>query len=240
MKKYLCLLVLVLGMFSHSYAALDPITAILDSINNGAKAAEDKAFHEWQKLEMVQQTKILYDNYQSGKKYYDEMKAVTEQRRGIGEYASDEMKTRYMNLKDDSYFDAVEWLNTPSSTDTTKVDKFISQVDRQITDDIGYYDEIREWEAGRNKKVAEIAESAKDNITPGQLDTVMLKIAVLQLEYLAAMDRNQNRIYGDNVREQITNWSQDKAELEEFARFQAEMKKKKVEKAKKDVYEVLR
>ena len=236
MKKYVWLLVFLIGMTANSYAFVD---TFISTIYNNAKAAEETAFREWQKLEMVRQTKLLYDNYRDSVKFYNRMKVITDHKGGVGGYFSDEMKNRYDTLKDDTYYDFKGWLESDPD-DPSAVRKFIDSTDKSIEKKLDYTEKIRDWGNKRDRQVITLADESKGKHTPEQNDSMLLKIGLLQLEILSSIDRNMRMSYSETVITAANSWKQEKKQLQKYIALQKELARRQNAKERKDVYDVLR
>lgn len=239
MKKCVCCLCLIVGLSGYSHAFVD---AIVGSINDNANAVRQAAHEKFVELKWIQQIKTLRDNYVDSQKFYNRMKVITDHRGGVGGYFSDEMKARAERLQDDAYWDIRYWWESDPS-DTTEIQKLIDDTDAGIKKQLDHSEKIREWGKKREKSRVALADEARGTLSPQQMDSLLLKIGLLQLEVLSSIDVNLQQSADNNLRSEAVSWQQEKKQLKDYLKYQRQLR----EQVKKDdrsheqkVYEMLR
>ena len=95
MKKLgLCLLFMVaLSTPGHAQIEMG-----LKAITGNITAAYDKAYQQAMLLQVVQQTQMMFQNYNESKMYYDRMKAISDHKGGIVGYVKDDISNNIKEL----------------------------------------------------------------------------------------------------------------------------------------------
>jgi len=186
MKRKLCLFAVVLVL-----AGQTPAHALfVDTFVGGLQYAQDQAYRAFMKIQMIEQLRILKENYDSSVRYYKEFQRLN-QGRGIIHNVAMQIRTAAEGMGEDleRRIDR-DFINT-YNTDT-KVDRFFKGIDRSLADNMRYAgDELGHLIANRKLGV-DIARNA-DGLSPKEAANLAVKAQGLQLQMLA-------QVHEDNLR----------------------------------------
>ena len=177
-------LLLILGLQAPAHAI------IVDTFASGMKYAQDKAYQAFMKIKIIEQIRIMKQNYDASVRYYNEFKKLNEGR-GILYNVGQQLKTTAEQMGDDLQRSVDRDFIHTYNTDT-KVDQFFKGVDRSIANNMRYAgDELGNLIANRKVGV-DIAKNA-GNLSPKDAANLGVKAQGIQLQMLA-------QIHEDNLR----------------------------------------
>lgn len=162
----------------------------VDTFVGGLQYAQDQAYKAFIKIQMIEQLRVLKENYDSSVRYYKEFQRLN-QGRGIIHNVAMQIRTAAEGMGEDleRRIDR-DFINT-YNTDT-KVDRFFKGIDRSIADNMRYAgDELGHLIANRKLGV-DIARNA-DGLSPKDAANLAVKAQGLQLQMMA-------QIHEDNLR----------------------------------------
>lgn len=186
----------------------------LFAVGDGAVAAAathaqtimQKAEYQLMRLQAVQQAKILYDNYMESKNYYDMMVQKSRHRGGLMGYYSDLFTER---VKSDALneWERIQQLKNKSEDTQLKrwveggeqavIDSINKGADRVITDGetrlASLVDVANDFYNRSKKREEQLVilnkEASTGKLDDKKVDSLILQIGLMQLEYLAAQDQ---------------------------------------------------
>jgi len=177
-------LLLILGLRAPAHAI------IVDTITSGMKYAQDQAYQAFMKIKIIEQIRIMKQNYDASVRYYNEFKRLNEGK-GILYNVGQQLKTTAEQMGDDLQRSVDRDFIHTYNTDT-KVDQFFKGVDRSIANNMRYAgDELGNLIANRKVGV-EIAKNAS-NLSPKDAANLGVKAQGFQLQMMA-------QIHEDNLR----------------------------------------
>ena len=184
MRKLILCLVLLAGLQAPAHAFF------VDTVVNGAKYAKDQAYQAWMKIKVIEQIRIMKQNYDASVRYYKEFQRLN-QGRGIlynvGMQLKEGAEQMGDELRNSIDRDFIHTYNTD-----TGVDRFFNSIDRSIANNMKYAgDELGNLIA--NKKVGvQIAKNA-EGLSPKDAANLGVKAQGIQLQMMA-------QLHEDNVR----------------------------------------
>ncbi len=162
----------------------------VDTISNGMKYAQDQAYQAFMKIKIIEQIRIMKQNYDASVRYYTEFKRLNEGR-GILYNVAMQLKTTTEEMGDNLQRSVDRDFIHTYNTDT-KVDQFFKGVDRSIANNMRYAgDELGNLIANRQVGV-NIAKSA-NGLSPKDAANLNAKAQGIQIQMLA-------QIHEDNLR----------------------------------------
>ncbi|MBI5631620.1 MAG: hypothetical protein HY921_12145 [Elusimicrobia bacterium] len=163
---------------------------IVDTFVGSLKYAQDQAYQAFMKLKIIEEIRILKQNFDASVRYYNEFKRLNEGR-GILYNVGMQLKVAAEQMGDDLQRSVDrDFINT-YKTDT-KVDQFFQSIDHGIANNMKYAgDELGNLIANRKIGV-DIARNA-GNLSPKDAANLAVKAQGIQLQYLS-------QIHEDNIR----------------------------------------
>ena len=173
-------------------AAEAPAHAIIvDTFVSGVKYAQDQAYQAFMKIKVIEQIRLMKQNYDASVRYYNEFKRLNEGR-GILYNVAQQLKVSQLQqletLKGNLDRDFVHTYKTD-----TKVDEFFGSIDRGIANNMKYAgDELANLIT--NQKVGvEIAKNA-GNLSPKDAANLGVKAQGIQLQFMAQLHEDNLRL----------------------------------------------
>ncbi|MDE2491540.1 MAG: hypothetical protein KGM24_11880 [Elusimicrobia bacterium] len=164
---------------------------IFDTAVNGLQYAEEKAYHAFMRLKVVEEVQILKQNYDASVRYYQEFQRLNSGKgffHNIGDMlqtAGDQMAS---DLEGNIDRDFIHTYNTDTS-----VDRFFNSIDRGIASNMKYAgDELANAIKDRDEGV-KIAQQA-NGLSPKDAANLSAKAAGLQLQMEAQLHQDNLRL----------------------------------------------
>lgn len=171
-----------------------------------AQTAMDEARGKLLQLEVVKNTKFMYDNYIQTKKYYDEIKAASQNRGGLFGYYRDKFMDRFneakyeelraiQKLKDgDENNQVKKWAEQGEAWVDSKIDNSADKMIEQMKKELDAMRKLMESEDEKAKMRETITkqlsiDASRGGLTDKQRDSIMMQIEMTHLEYAASADR---------------------------------------------------
>jgi hypothetical protein len=175
------------------------------------------------RLEIVKQAKIMYDNYVQTKQYYEMIKEASKHRGGLLGYYQD----RFMSRLTDAAYE--RWANiqnmqygsddnmvrrlveggekfVESKMDKT-VDQWIDNMEKELNKAVQYINEETEGVKKRSDQLQRLVNDAsKTNLTDREKDSFQLQAQMLQLEYLASIDKANKVLFVEQTKQMQREW----------------------------------
>lgn len=164
---------------------------IFDTAMSGIQYAEQKAYQAFMKLKVIEQIRIMKQNYDASVRYYKEFERLNSGK-GLFANVADMLKTTAEQmgeeLKGNVDRDFVNTYNTD-----TKVDRFFHSVDRGIANNMRYAgDGLADVISGRKAGV-QIAQQAK-GLSPKDAANLSAKAAGLQIQMMSQLHEDNLRL----------------------------------------------
>lgn len=178
-------LLLVVGLQAPAHAI------IVDTFISGAKYAKDQAYQAFMKIKIIEQIRIMKQNYDASVRYYNQFKKLNEGR-GILYNVGMQLKEGAEQMGDElrASIDR-DFLNT-YNTDTG-VDRFFNSIDRSVANNMKYAgDELGNLIANRKVGV-QIAKNA-DGLSPKDAANLGVKAQGIQLQMMAQLHEDNLRL----------------------------------------------
>lgn len=185
LRLFLCLL-LVLGLQAPAHA-----TPFVDTFINSVKYAKDEAYQAFMKIKIIEQIRIMKQNYDASVRYYREFQKLN-QGKGILYNVAMQLKEGALDIGSDlrASIDR-DFLNT-YNTDTG-VDRFFKSIDRSIANNMKYAgDELGNLIANRKIGV-NIAKNA-DGLSPKDSANMGVKAQGIQIQMMALLHEDNLRL----------------------------------------------
>lgn len=163
----------------------------VDTFINGAKYAKDQAYQAFMKIKIIEQIRIMKQNYDASVRYYNQFKRLNEGR-GILYNVAMQLKEGAEQMGDElrASIDR-DFLNT-YNTDTG-VDRFFKSIDRSIANNMKYAgDELGNLIANRKVGV-NIARNA-DGLSPKDAANLGVKAQGIQIQMMVQLHEDNLRI----------------------------------------------
>ena len=184
MRRLAAGLALVLALQAPAHAIF------VDTVVNGAKYAKDQAYQAWMKIKIIEQIRIMKQNYDASVRYYKEFQRLN-QGRGILYNVAMQLKEGAEQMGDELRASIDRDFIHTYNTDTG-VDRFFKSIDRSIANNMRYAgDELGNLIANRKVGV-QIAKNA-DGLSPKDAANMAVKAQGIQLQMMA-------QLHEDNVR----------------------------------------
>lgn len=153
--------------------------------------AEDKAYHAFMQLQIVQEIATLKANYDASVRYYNEFKQLNSGR-GIFQNIGQEIKVAQQQENQKIQAELTQLFLRPSTDHNTATDKVFKTLNKAIAENIKYVgDEIANVISNRRIGVT-VAQNA-DGLSPKDAANLTAKAQGLQIQMMAG-------IHEDNLR----------------------------------------
>lgn len=224
MKKiFIIAAVLFFGCVRPTYALID--TAV-KTISGNITAAYDKAYQEFMKVQVVQQTQTMLKNYNESKVFYERMKAIQEHKGGIVGYVKDDIDRTIKQQNQETY-----WKIDRDFVNVNGYDSFVGQTvrstDRQIQSKLDYSKEIHELDLRRDKNIQKeiVDQAVKKDLKPEEREKLNMKINLTSMEIMNSMNKTVQQILIQMNEQQAREWQQERAWDIEQAKMKAWIEK---------------
>lgn len=185
MRKTLALAAALLLLWGQPAHAI-----IFDTAISGMQYAQQQAYQAFMKLKVIEEIKILKENYDASVRYYNEFKRLNSGK-GLFQNVADMLKTTADQMANELQANVDRDFIHTYNTDTG-VDRFFNSVDRSIASNMKYAgDELANTISSRKVGI-QIAQEAK-GLSPKDAANLSAKAAGLQLQMLS-------QLHEDNVR----------------------------------------
>ena len=186
MKRCLPILLLLLfGLRAQAHAQ------IVDTVVGGMRYSEDQAYQAFMKIKIIEEIKVLKENYDASVRYYDEYKRLN-QGKGIIYNVTQRIKTAQSqidaNMMANINRDFIHTYNT-----NTKVDQFFKSIDRSIASNMKYAgDEIANTIHNRQQGV-NIAQNA-GSLSPKDAANLSTQAQGIQIQMMTQLHEDNLRL----------------------------------------------
>jgi hypothetical protein len=164
---------------------------IFDTAMSGLQYAEQKAYQAFMKLKVIEQIRLMKQNYDASVRYYKEFQRLNSGKglaHNVGEMLKDTTDRMGAELKSNIDRDFINTYNTD-----TKVDRFFNSIDRGIADNMRYAgDGLADVISGRKVGVA-IAKQA-NGLSPKDAANLSAKAAGLQIQLMTQLHEDNLRL----------------------------------------------
>jgi hypothetical protein len=185
-RKRLALAAALLLLWSGPAHAL-----IFDTAMSGIQYAEQKAYQAFMKLKVIEQIRLMKQNYDASVRYYQEFQRLNSGK-GLFQNVADMLKTTAERMGDELKSNVDRDFIHTYNTDT-KVDRFFNGIDRSIADNMRYAgDELANVIANRKVGI-DIAKEAK-GLSPKDAANLSVKAAGLQLQMMTQLHEDNLRL----------------------------------------------
>ncbi|MDX6769088.1 MAG: hypothetical protein SF051_06110 [Elusimicrobiota bacterium] len=164
---------------------------IFDTAMSGIQYAEQKAYQAFMKLKVIEQIRIMKQNYDASVRYYKEFERLNSGK-GLFANVADMLKTTAEQMGEELKGNVDrDFINT-YNTDT-KVDRFFHSIDRGIANNMRYAgDGLADVISGRKAGV-QIAQQAK-GLSPKDAANLSAKAAGLQIQMMSQLHEDNLRL----------------------------------------------
>lgn len=178
--------------------AVAPAAAFVDTavktISGNITAVYDKAYQEFMKVQVIEQTRAMVANYNESKIFYDRMKEISENKGGILGYVRDDIKKGIDAQNNELYWKLNRDFVHADGEDSF-VGKSIRATDKNIQSSLDYSEEIHKINLVRDRNMkSDITEASRTGLKPEEREKLQLKIAVTQMEILNDLNKTMQQI----------------------------------------------
>jgi len=198
-----------------------PAFAFIDTIVGGAAktitATYDKAYQEFMKLQAIQQTRTLVQNYNESKQFYDWMKEISDYKGGVGAYIVDNMKSAIDKNNNNLYWQLNYDFMRTDPDDTAYVRKWVADTDKKIENKVDYSKEIHDINLKRDSNIKSniLAKAGNPDLKPEERDRIAFQASLTQLEIMNEMNKNMQQLLILENQRSAAEWAQErKASIE--------------------------
>lgn len=241
MKKNLIIFaILVFSCTAPAYALVD---TVVKTIGGNITAAYDKAYQEFMKVQVVQQTQTMMKNYNESKVFYERMRAIQEHKGGIVGYVKDDIDRNIKQQNQEAY-----WKINQDFVNVSGYDSFVGETvrstDRQIQNKLDYSKEIHDLDLRRDKNIQkEIVDPASNkNLKPEEREKLNMKINLTTMEIMNSMNKTLQQMLIQMNEQQAREWQRERGYDIEQAKLKAWIEKVQKQSGKKksaDPYKAL-
>lgn len=164
---------------------------IFDTAMSGLQYAEQKAYQAFMKLKVIEQIRMMKQNYDASVRYYKEFERLNSGKgllHNVGEMLKTTAEQMGDELKGNIDRDFIHTYNTD-----TKVDRFFNSIDRGIANNMRYAgDGLADVISGRKVGVA-IAKQA-NGLSPKDAANLSAKAAGLQIQLMTQLHEDNLRL----------------------------------------------
>lgn len=203
------------------FACAVPGHAFIDTVLGGAAksitATYDKAYQEFMKLQAIQQTKTLLQNYNESKRFYDRMKEISDYKGGVGAYIADNMKSAIDKNNNNLYWQMNYDFMRTDPDDTAYVRKWVADTDKKIENKVDYSKEIHDINLKRDATIKDkiLAKAGNTELKPEERDKIAFQASLTQLEIMNEMNKNMQQLLILENQRSASEWAQErKASIE--------------------------
>lgn len=164
---------------------------IFDTAISGIQYAEQKAYQAFMKLKVIEEIKILKENYDASVRYYKEFERLNSGK-GLFQNVADMLKTAAEQMGDELKSNVDRDFIHTYNTDT-KVDQFFNSIDRSIANNMRYAgDELANTISSRKVGI-QIAQEAK-GLSPKDAANLSAKASGLQIQMMTQLHEDNLRL----------------------------------------------
>ena len=186
MRKILALTAALLLLWAQPAHAL-----IFDTAISGLQYAEQKAYQTFMRLKIIEEIKIMKENYDASVRYYKEFERLNSGK-GLFQNVADMLKTAAEQMGDELKANVDRDFIHTYNTDT-KVDRFFNSIDRSIANNMKYAgDELANTISSRKVGI-QIAQEAK-GLSPKDAANLSAKAAGLQIQMMTQLHEDNLRL----------------------------------------------
>ena len=164
---------------------------IFDTAMSGLQYAEQKAYQAFMKLKVIEQIRMMKQNYDASVRYYKEFERLNSGKgllHNVGDMLKNTAELMGDELKSNVDRDFINTYNTD-----TKVDRFFGSVDRSIANNMRYAgDGLADVISGRKVGI-QIAQQAK-GLSPKDAANLSAKAAGLQIQMMTQLHEDNLRL----------------------------------------------
>ena len=164
---------------------------IFDTAMSGLQYAEQKAYQAFMKLKVIEQIRMMKQNYDASVRYYKEFERLNSGK-GLLHNVGDMLKTTAEQMGDELKSNVDRDFIHTYNTDT-KVDRFFGSVDRSIANNMRYAgDGLADVISGRKVGI-QIAKQA-NGLSPKDAANLSAKAAGLQIQMMTQLHEDNLRL----------------------------------------------
>jgi len=206
---------MLMGLAGSSYAI--PGESVGTTLAVKAQTAMQQVKFRLLQLEIVKNGKILMDNYIQSKKYYDAIAEASRNRGGLLGYYRDRFAERLgaaareewwalQQLKSGSDDNAVRRLVEGGEAAVNRqvdktADRWIANMDTELEQMVEVVNESTDRSRKRDQVLKQLARDAGEpGISDKKYDSLQLQASLLQLEYLSAIEKQNQALFAGEVR----------------------------------------
>ena len=164
---------------------------IFDTAMSGLQYAEQKAYQAFMKLKVIEQIRMMKQNYDASVRYYKEFERLNSGKgllHNVGDMLKNTAELMGDELKSNVDRDFIHTYNTD-----TKVDRFFGSVDRRIANNMRYAgDGLADVISGRKVGI-QIAKQA-NGLSPKDAANLSAKAAGLQIQMMTQLHEDNLRL----------------------------------------------
>jgi len=164
---------------------------IVDTFVNGAKYAKDQAYQAWMKIKVIEQIRVMKQNYDASVRYYKEFRRLN-QGRGILYNVGTQLKEGAEQMGEELRMsldrDFVHTYNTD-----TGVDRFFQSIDRSISNNMKYAGDGLGNLISNQKIGVNIAKNA-DGLSPKDAAKMTVKAQGVQIQMMSQLHEDNLRL----------------------------------------------
>ena len=164
---------------------------IFDTAMSGLQYAEQKAYQAFMKLKVIEQIRMMKQNYDASVRYYKEFERLNSGKgllHNVGDMLKNTAELMGDELKSNVDRDFINTYNTD-----TKVDRFFGSVDRSIANNMRYAgDGLADVISGRKVGI-QIAKQA-NGLSPKDAANLSAKAAGLQIQMMTQLHEDNLRL----------------------------------------------
>jgi hypothetical protein len=200
-KKFIFTLVLIVCLQVNSFAF---IGAVISSVNNNASAVRDAAYQAFMKIKIVEQIRILNQNYIEAKNHLNFVKECSKHKGGIAGYVADEVEKHAKGLIKETESNFLGYMHS-SKEKTGYINKALTTLDSHIIEKLDYSEKIREIGNKKAKRLENLAKSAQGTMSNDEKDKFNRESTLLQLEYLSLLSSQLAELFNLQLEEEEKN-----------------------------------
>lgn len=209
---------LILVSFANHSFAIIPGEGASTTMAVKAQTLMQKAEFQLMRIELVKQTKALYDNYIQTKRYYDAINEASKNRGGLLGYYADRFMNRINNAAQEEWWRLQQLKEGSEDNDVRRAvekgeafiskkidetgDKWIDSLDKEMAQMVDIVNGNQKAIKERDVQLAKlVADSSQPGITDKKHDSLMLQAQILQLEYLSSIEKQNQSLFAEEVRQ---------------------------------------
>lgn len=188
-KKYFLIVIIMVSHTAFSYAV------IIDAFKNTIDAAEEHAHRIFVQAKWIENIRILNQNFQQSKAYYDYMRSISSHKGGITGYVKDRVTQDLERANNKIYWEITNSAKL-SPKDKAYEKKWMYEQEKKINAKLDYSKEVHDIGVRRDGDVKAVAaQAAKPNPTAEEVNRLNRTAMVLQLEMLSDINKQLSQLY---------------------------------------------